>query len=289
MTTTSVRDMSIAHFGTTLIEAAPADGVDQASVPMTGDLARTDRFLRILGAELQVANMYPGVGRQYIYGRGHPSDPDYFEKDTFTSYTAVPVPALDHPRVGDMIFRLPHRDPKGVAHELMDAGLIKPLSSFDAFMKGDSALLWFTGPDGQQYELSQSADEHHENHRVYIWTDPDTLEDHEAGYAAFFDLHPADTEDFHGVGDAHLLVRRNPGITIALLTPRAGSVAPKHSFDIFRDAGYSHFRLGSPDKARVRRHATEAFPDGGGPVAYVHFQNAYLELVQVGEPLQKTG
>ena len=56
----------------------------------------------------------------------------------------------------------------------------------------------------------------------------------------------------------------------------------QHSFDIFKDAGYSHFRLGSPDKSLVLDNAEEAFPDGGGPVAYVHFQNSYLELVQIG-------
>ena len=53
------------------------------------------------------------------------------------------------------------------------------------------------------------------------------------------------------------------------------------TFDIFKDAGYSHFRLGSVDKLQVLNNAEEAFPDGGGPVAYVHFQNSYLELVQI--------
>ena len=59
-------DMSIAHFGTTLIESAPPEGTDQATIPMTGDLARTHEFLTVLGAEIYIRNMYPGVGRQFI-------------------------------------------------------------------------------------------------------------------------------------------------------------------------------------------------------------------------------
>ena len=112
-------DLSIAHFGTTLIEPPPSEGEDQASIPMTGDLGRTDEFLRILGAEIYIKNMYP-FGRQFIYKRGEVTDPDYFEKDTFTSYTAVPLPETDSPRVAETIFRLPHRDARQIAVSLMD-------------------------------------------------------------------------------------------------------------------------------------------------------------------------
>ncbi len=274
-------DMSIAHFGTTLIESPPAEGEDQAAIPKTGDLGRTDEFLRILGAEVYITNMYP-FGRQFIYRRGEFDDPDYFEKDTFTSYTAVPLPETDSPRIGETIFRLPHRDARGIASSLMGAGLIKPLSSYDDFVNGTVDTLFFMGPDRQQYELSESSKARFENHRIYIWTDDADLESHLKGYQANFKLERKGTENFYGIGTAHLLVRKDPGITIALITPRKGTLSPKHSFDIFRDAGYSHFRLGAPDKSQVLGNAEEAFPDGGGPVAFVHFQNSYLELVQIG-------
>ena len=275
-------DMSIAHFGTTLIESAPDEGVDQASIPMTGDLARTDDFLSILGAEVYIRNMYPGVGRQYIYRRGDIDDPAYFEKDTFTSYVAEPLPEIGGPRVADIVFRITHADAVGVARRLMDAGLMAPRSSWDDFVSGAADRLLFTGPDRQQYELTTSGPLRHENHRVYIWTRAEDLDAHVQGYAEHFDIHAAGTEDFYGMGTAHLLVREAPGITVALVTPGDGELAPKHSFDIFKDAGYSHFRLGSPVKQQVLDVSEEAFPDGGGPVSYVHFQNAYLELVQNG-------
>ena len=275
-------DMSIAHFGTTLIETAPAEGEDQASIPMTGDLKRTNEFLNIFGAEVYITNMLPGIGRQYIYRKGDFEDPDYFEKDTFTSYSATPLPTADAPRIGEAIFRLPHQHAIDVAVQLNSAGLIEPLSPFEPFINGSSDRLFFAGPDGQRYELCQSTDRRHENHRIYIWTDADDLEDHRQGYAEFFDINFSATENFYNNGTAHLLVREDPGITIALVTLNEGQIAPKHSFDIFKDAGYSHFRLGSPDKAKVLSNSEEAFPDGGGPVAFVHFQNSYLELVQIG-------
>lgn len=277
-------DMSIAHFGTTLMESPPAEGEDQASIPMTGDLSRTDEFLRILGAEVYIKNMYPGVGRQYIYRRGTPNDPDYFEKDTFTSYVAERVPDPGAPRVGETIFRLPHPDAIDVAKTLMEAGLIAPRSSWDEFVAGRSDRLLFEGPDLQRYELSQSTGVRAENHRVYIWTDTAELQSHKTGYAEEFGIHFAGTEPFYNLGTAHLLHRDDPGITIALVT-REEPLSPKHSFDIFKDAGYSHFRLGSPNKERVLQVSEEAFPDGGGPVSYVHFQNSYLELVQVGQKI----
>ena len=39
-------DMSIAHFGTTLIEAPAPEGADQAGIPKTGDLEKTARDSR---------------------------------------------------------------------------------------------------------------------------------------------------------------------------------------------------------------------------------------------------
>ncbi len=274
-------DMSIAHFGTTLMESPPSDGEDQAAIPMTGDLGRTDQFLRILGAEVYITNMYP-FGRQFIYRRGEFADPDYFEKDTFTSYSAVALPRTDTPRVGETIFRLPHPGARQIAVLLMEGELIEPLSAYDEFVTGNADALFFMGPDGQQYELIESSKTRHENHRIYIWTAAEDLPSHQQGYETNFELTPQGTEDFYGMGTAHLLVRKDPGITVALVTLNEGILSPKHSFDIFKDAGYSHFRLGAPDKSRVLGNAQEAFPDGGGPVAFVHFQNSYLELVQIG-------
>jgi hypothetical protein len=274
-------DMSIAHFGTTLIETAPTEGEDQASIPMTEDLKRTDEFLKFFGAEVYITNMLPGIGRQYIYKKGDFEDPDYFEKDTFTSYSAKPLPPTEGPRIGETIFRLPHPNAIDVAIQLSDAGLIKPLSPLGEFIDGSFDRLFFGGPDGQQYELCHSTNKRHENHRIYIWTDAADLEDHMQGYAELFDINFTATENFYDIGKAHLLVRENPGITLALVTLNEGQISPKHSFDIFKDAGYSHFRLGSPDKVKVLANSEEAFPDGGGPVAFVHFQNSYLELVQI--------
>ena len=275
-------DLSIAHFGTTLIEALPGEGDDQAAIPKTGDLARTDKFLAILGAEVYLTNMYPGMGRQYIYKRGDVTDPDCFEKDTFTSYTAKSLPETATPRIGETIFRLSHRNAIQAANDLMSEFLIEPLSSFDQFVNGTADRLFFLGPDQQQYEICNSTDQRHENHRIYIWTDAVDLDAHKEGYAANFNIQFDRTEDFYRTGTAHLLVREDPGITIALLTINKSTLSPKHSFDIFRDAGYSHFRLGAPDKAQVIENSVEAFPDGGGPVAFVHYQNSYLELVQIG-------
>ena len=272
-------DMSIAHFGTTLAETAPAQDEDQNITSISGDLKRTDEFLKIMGAEVYITNLYP-FGRQFIYKRGEPADPDYFEKDTFTSYSATPIAETETPRIGETVFRLPHRSATKVAALLNDKGLIEPLSDYNGFITEASSTLLFLGPDKQKYELIQSNNMQHINHRVYVWTDENDLKDHKDGYAENFDLEFQDTEDFYGFGIAHLLVREEPGVTIALLTPKTGHLSPKHSFDIFGDAGYSHFRLSAPNKSLALLNSVEAFPDGGGPVAYVHFQNSYIELVQ---------
>jgi hypothetical protein len=76
-------------------------------------------------------------------------------------------------------------------------------------------------------------------------------------------------------------VRREPAVTIGLLTPLGGApLAPRWRDDIFQELGYSHFRLGSPDKAAVIAQNPEAYP-ATGDVSYVLFRESYLELVQV--------
>ena len=122
-----MRTPAIPHYGTTLAESPPPLGVAQQDVPLTGMLGATDRFLRLGGFELLVRNLYPGVGRQYIYRRGEVSDADYLEKDCFTSYAAQPPPASDAPRVGETIFRLPHRDPRALYCAWRDERLATPL------------------------------------------------------------------------------------------------------------------------------------------------------------------
>jgi hypothetical protein len=275
-------DLAIAHYGTTLIEVAPSEGEDQASIPITGELARTDEFLKLLGMEVAISNMYPGIGRQYIYKRGDLADPDYFEKDSFTSYTAEQVPDTNAPRISETIFRITHESATEVARQLVNQNLIDPKSSVEDFLDGRKDRLLFRGPDRQHYELMCTQPTRAMNHRIYVWTDSVDLAAHTQGYQDYFNISATGTEDFYAIGTAHLLVREDPGITIALLTLNAGELAPKHSFDIFRDAGYSHFRLASPNKAEVKTVSEEAFPDGGGEVSFVHFQNSYLELVQIG-------
>ncbi len=274
-------NLSIAHYGTTLSEAPPPPGADQAAQPMTGDLERTHSFLTILGMEIYISNMYPDVGRQYIYRRGDFSDPDYFEKDTFTSYVAAQLPKANSPRVGETIFRITHHSPVSVVHQLLEKALIQPLSSVEDFIHGKADRLLFTGPDLQQYELIASQQSQFQNHRIYVWTDANELAAHKLGYQNHFAIAYTTSEDFYGIGTAHLLVREDPGITIALLTSPGNRVTPKTSFDIFSDAGYSHFRLAATDKKATLASSEEAFPDGGGDVSYVHFQNSYLELVQI--------
>jgi hypothetical protein len=62
---------SIAHYGTTIIEAPPPNGAVQKDVPRTGDLARTLRLLEIMGFKPLIENMYARIGRQYIWRRGN--------------------------------------------------------------------------------------------------------------------------------------------------------------------------------------------------------------------------
>ena len=49
--------------------------------------------------------------------------------------------------------------------------------------------------------------------------------------------------------------------------------------DIFKEAGYSHFRLGALNKQGTETETRQAFP-AAGDVAFVYFEDSYLELVQ---------
>jgi hypothetical protein len=280
-----MRTPAIPHYGTTLTESPPPPGVAQQDVPVTGMLGATDRFLRLAGFELLVRNLYPGVGRQYIYRRGEAGDADYLEKDSFTSYAAQPPPASDAPRVGETIFRLPHRDPRALYRAWRAEGLATPLlgaRAEAAFLAGEAHALLLFGPDTQRYELTQSSPARAENFAVFVWTDPARLAETLDAYAKQFAIElAAEPEVYHGIATLHRLVRREPAVTVGLLTPLPGAaVAPRWRDDIFQEVGYSHFRLGSPNKSLVIQRNREAYPPTGD-VSYVMFNESYLELVQV--------
>jgi hypothetical protein len=280
-----MRTPAIPHFGTTLHESPPPAGVAQQDVPQSGMLAATDRFLRLAGFELLVRNLYPGVGRQYIYRRGDPRDADYLEKDCFTSYVAQFPPASAAPRIGETIFRLPHRDPRALYRAWRAESLATPLLGASAeagFLAGEAPALLLRGPDTQRYELTVSSPERTENFAVFVWTDPARLAETIDAYAKQFALAPPTAPaTHHGIATLHRLVRREPAVTIGLLTPLpGGAIAPRWRDDIFQEVGYSHFRLGSPNKSLVIERNPEAYP-ATGDVSYVMFRESYLELVQV--------
>ena len=281
-----MRTPAIPHFGTTLYEVAPPEGVDQREVPFTGMLERTDRFLRALGAQCFTKNFYGPLGRQYIYRRGEIGDADYFEKDSFTSYTAKFTPTTVEPRVGDIVFRVVHKDVRDVYQLLLADDLVRPIGPDGdeaRFVAGESSSLMIMGPDDQRYELSEAGPTLMDNHAVFIWTNPAKLAETIRHYATQMDM--VDREgvkhDYHGIGEVTLLTRHSNPITVGLLTPYPGaSVAPRWTDDIFQQVGYSHFRLASPRKEYVRSHNREVFPDTGD-VSYVLFNEAYLELIQL--------
>jgi len=275
----------IAHYGTTIIEAAPPAGVDQKDVPITGQLADTLRFLELFGFEPLIENFYPGIGRQYIWRRGEPSDADYLEKDNFTSYRAQPRPPSAGPREGDTVFRLPHRDPVGVYRLWREHGLGEPRSKAAerAFLDGEQNWLLLHGPDGQLYELGPSQPTVWDNHRIYVWTADARLDEVAADYREHFGLLPVGDEDFHGWGKVRLLRRQDPGVSIGLLFDCAAPVQPRWTEDIFVEAGYSHFRLGALDRQTTQMQSREAFPSAGD-VGFIYFQDSYLELVQAPCP-----
>ncbi len=280
----------IPHFGTTLYEVAPDDLSKQAELPFEGMLERTDRFLRALGAEIYLKNFYGPLGRQYIYRRGQIGDVDYFEKDSFTSYTGRYAPPSALPRIADTIFRVVHRDVRAVYRQLLREDLVRPIGpegDEQRFLDGEQSSVLVMGPDAQRYELAEVAPTLTENHAIFIWTDPKRLIDTVRGYAVEFDIvdRVGKKLDYHGIGEVTLLTRESNPVTIGLLTPYDGkSIAPRWSDDIFLQVGYSHFRLASPRKDFVRKHHTEVFPDTGD-VSYVLFNESYLELIQLEEAL----
>ena len=273
---------AIAHFGTTIIEPPPPGGVDQQHAPIEGALKDTLEFLRLFGFQPHLQNMYPGIGRQYIWRRGTEADPDYVEKDNFTSYTAKPRPPLSGPRQGDTIFRLTHADPRRVLAAWQAKGLVSVAdgSATQAFADGLEDWLLLRGPDGQEYELGPTQPTRRENHCVYIWTQPSDLADTAQAFINHFGLTEAGSARFHEIAEVSLLGRTEPGVTVGLLTPLDGSeLAPRWTEDIFVEAGYSHYRLGATDQTRTVAASREAFPPGGD-VAFVYFRDSYLELVQ---------
>ena len=66
------------------------------------------------------------------------------------------------------------------------------------------------------------------------------------------------------------------GTTLMEAQPPAGADYAAHP----KEAGYSHYRMGSPDMAHTESVTRQAFPKGGD-VAFVYFRESYLELVQV--------
>jgi catechol 2,3-dioxygenase-like lactoylglutathione lyase family enzyme len=247
-------------------------------------LADTLQFLDLFGFKPLIENMYEGLGRQYIWSRGKQDDADYIEKDTFTSFSSVERPKTDMPRIGDTIFRMSHPDPMGIYRTLKAKRLVDPMVSAEyeaAFLAGEADRIIYRGPDGQRYELCATLETTAENHTVYVCTDPAELEATLADFTAEFGLRPAGAEDFYGYATAHLLKREDPGITIALLIAAEGTaMEPRWTDDIFKEAGYSHYRMGSPDMAHTEAATRQAFPKGGD-VAFVYFRESYLELVQV--------
>ena len=271
----------IAHYGTTIIESAPPDGMDQRNVPIEGQLADTLAFLELFGFEPMMENFYPGMGRQYIWRRGEPTDVDYLEKDNFTSYRAQQRPASSGPREGDTLFRLPHADPVGVYRSWCERDLATPLSqqAEAAFLAGEQPWLLLRGPDGQHYELGPTQATASDNHRIYVWTADDRVDEVAAAYEGHFGLRSTGTEGFHGLGKVRLLGRDDPGVSLGLLFGCADGVQPRWTDDIFVEAGYSHFRLGALDMPVTQGESREAFP-GAGDVGFIYFQDSYLELVQ---------
>ena len=273
---------SIAHYGITIIEAAPAAGVDQRGVPITGVLARNLEFLKVLGFRPQIENFYAGVGRQYIWQRGEHGDVDYIEQDNFTSYSATPRPPTPGPRQGDTVFRLTHRDPIATFKTLRARELISVDATEAAeFEQGRHAWVLFSSPSGQQYEYGATQPNAAANHRVYVWTAAADLARIRDAYRTHFGLQPqtGSSEDFHGIGRVELLARESPGVSIGLLHSPVAGLSPRFSEDIFAEAGYTHFRLGAIDKAKTEAATRQAFPSGGD-VAFVYFEDSYLELVQ---------
>jgi hypothetical protein len=261
----------LAHYGTTLVEPPIAD-VDLATAPLTGQVADAHRLMDALGFSLLVRNLYPGLGRQWIFSRGRRGEPDYVEKDQFSSFAATARPVGATPwRVGDTVFRLPETDPAATRAMLIGAGLATAVDGTD----------WVRSVDGQTYELAQRSDDAAVNRTISVWTDPTRLDDIVTDLVDLFALYVQSQCDLD-VARAVVLTRVGPGpVTLRLLTPRdGGRLEPRWTDDIFVEQGYSHLRLGAPDRAAVKARFSEVFPDTGD-VSYVLAHHMYLELVEL--------
>jgi hypothetical protein len=210
---------------------------------------------------------------------------DYLEKDNFTSYRAEQRPPSPGPREGDTIFRLPHRDPVDVYRRWRAAGLGTPLSegAESDFLAGARSWLLLRGPDDQLYELGPTQASVCDNHRIYVWTADERVDEVAAAYEHHFGLLGRATEEFHDLGRVRLLVRDEPGVSLGLLFGAEAGVQPRWTDDIFVEAGYSHFRLGALNMPVTQQGSREAFP-AAGDVGFIYFQDSYLELVQAPGP-----
>jgi hypothetical protein len=272
---------SIAHFGTTIVESPPPQGVAQKDVPLDGILGDMLSFLKILGFTPGMENYYEGIGRQYIWSRGTVNDVDYVEQDNFTSYVAEERPIASAPRVGDTIFRLTHSEPRSVLKQLLDEKLAQPLAGEDSeqYLRGESQWLLLKAPNGQTYQFGETQTACADNHVVYIWTEAARVKDIADNYERCFGFRQTGDIEFHDVAHALMLRREEPGMSIGLLHRPNEALAPRWSDDIFKEAGYAHFRLGAPDKVVAQTASREAFP-AAGDVSFVYFEDSYLELVQ---------
>lgn len=276
-----MRTPSIAHYGVTISEMAPDPGVEQKDAPILGALRGGLEFFRHFGFEPHVTNYYPGVGRQYIWRRGNSDDVDYVEMDNFTSYSAKPRPVTPGPRQGDTIFRLTHSDVRRVFRELKIAKLIQyDEQAGGAFECGAQESVLVDAANGQRYEMTHTQPTTADNNVVYIWSATAEIQRICGNYQTHFGLRHIGSTDFHGIGRVELLRREQPGISIGLLHSSPHGLSPRFSEDIFGEAGYSHFRLGAPNKTLTETSSRQAFPPTGD-VSYIYFEDSYLELVQV--------
>jgi hypothetical protein len=272
----------LAHYGTTLAEPTITND-ELATAPLTGQVADAHRLMDALGFRLLMRNLYPGLGRQWIFARGERGEAGYVEKDQFSSFTARPRPTGgDQRHVGDAIFRLPERDPSATRTMLLAEGLATA-------MPGDPG--WVRAVDGQVYELAPLTGNQMDDRVVSVWTDPDDIDAIATDLVQWFGFAPPTRASVSDVATAAVLRRGGGGAaTIRLLTPADGS-SPMPRWrpnppevpagqDIFGEQGYSHLRLGAPDRAAVKARFPEVFPDTGD-VSYVLVHHLYLELVEL--------
>jgi hypothetical protein len=275
------RTPCLAHYGTTLAEPKPPEGTDLATWPISGQCLAAHEFMAALGFVPLITNLYPTLGRQWIFRRGERGDVDYLEKDQFSSWIAGDAPSTTSPRVGDTVFRLPLRDLESW-RDVLAPFVKEPVWAPGGGTDGNLVM----GPDEQWYELTESVELPADNRVISIWTDPADVERIAADYVRCFGMHVVTTDaDFHGVGRATVVRRDDPAVTIQLV--HSPAVQPRWSSpdggspqaDIFLQTGYAHFRLGATDADEVRQVAETVFPDTGD-VGYVMFHHAYLELIE---------